>query len=203
MKLGVFALLAAAAIPAVAQVPQVQDRADRHARAETRAEVPGQVRSLFARLDVNRDGFVARDEAQAGRKALRERLRGERLHGANDPARQQRRVHDRMAAFDRMDSDRNGVISRNEFAQGQVVRQQRRAVRLDRGQRGGGRSVGALRGHMFDLADVNRDNRVSIEEATNAALQHFDRADLNRDGQLTREERRQGRQRLRSERRRG
>jgi hypothetical protein len=44
------------------------------------------------------------------------------------------------------------------------------------------------------MADLNRDNRVSLQEATTAALQHFDRADLNRDGQVTPQERQQMRQ---------
>jgi hypothetical protein len=53
------------------------------------------------------------------------------------------------------------------------------------------------------MADVNRDARVSLQEATIAAYQRFDLADLNRDGRLTREERQTGRQRMRAERPRG
>ena len=44
---------------------------------------------------------------------------------------------------------------------------------------------------LFDAADVNKDGRVSLEEARQAVLQHFDAADLNRDGTLTPDERRQ------------
>jgi hypothetical protein len=44
---------------------------------------------------------------------------------------------------------------------------------------------------------------MSLQEATSAALQHFDTADVNRDGQITREERKQVRQRMRTERRPG
>jgi Ca2+-binding EF-hand superfamily protein len=51
-----------------------------------------------------------------------------------------------------------------------------------------------LGGRMFELADANRDGRVSLQEATVAAYQRFDMADLNRDGRLTREERIQHRQ---------
>ena len=56
---------------------------------------------------------------------------------------------------------------------------------------------------MFELADGNRDGRVTLQEATNAALRHFDTADLNRDGQLTPQERMQMHQRMRNERKPG
>ena len=48
----------------------------------------------------------------------------------------------------------------------------------------------------FERADVNRDSRVSLQEATEAAVRHFDMADLNRDGTLTHEERQQMRTRM-------
>ena len=66
----------------------------------------------------------------------------------------------------------------------------------------GGKMRGALglRGHMFDMADANRDGRVTMAEATSAAYRHFDMADANRDGQITREERMQMHQRMRAER---
>jgi hypothetical protein len=44
---------------------------------------------------------------------------------------------------------------------------------------------------MFDAADTNKDGRLSLEEAQQAALRQFDAADLNRDGVLTPSERRQ------------
>lgn len=165
---------------------------------QERAAVGAQVQALFARLDRNRDGFVTRDEAQ-GARAMRGGRRGDRAELRQrrlDPARQQQR---RMAAFDRIDSDRNGVISRDEFARAGQMRVERRAARLERG---GGRHM-RLGGRMFDMADVNRDGRVSLQEATIAAYQRFDRSDLNRDGRLTREERQMGRQRMRAERPRG
>ena len=51
---------------------------------------------------------------------------------------------------------------------------------------------------MFEMADANKDGRVSLQEAQAAALQHFDMADTNRDGQITREERKQMHQRMRA-----
>jgi len=49
------------------------------------------------------------------------------------------------------------------------------------------------------MADLNKDGRVSLQEATTAALQHFDQADANRDGQITPEERRAMHQRMMQE----
>jgi Ca2+-binding EF-hand superfamily protein len=46
-------------------------------------------------------------------------------------------------------------------------------------------------GHMFEMADANKDGRVSLQEATDSAVRHFDMADANRDGQVTPDERRQ------------
>jgi hypothetical protein len=52
---------------------------------------------------------------------------------------------------------------------------------------------------MFEMADGNRDGRVTLQEAQAAALRHFDMADVNRDGQVTPDERKQMRQRMRAE----
>ena len=53
---------------------------------------------------------------------------------------------------------------------------------------------------MFDMADSNKDGRVSLAEMQQQALAHFDRADLNHDGKLTPEERQQARQLLKGQR---
>jgi hypothetical protein len=44
---------------------------------------------------------------------------------------------------------------------------------------------------MFEMADVNHDSRVSLQEATDAAARHFDMADANHDGRITPDERKQ------------
>ncbi len=63
----------------------------------------------------------------------------------------------------------------------------------------GSGGMGALGGHMFEMADGNSDGRVTLQEAQAAALRHFDMADVNRDGQITPDERKQMRQRMRAE----
>ena len=51
---------------------------------------------------------------------------------------------------------------------------------------------------MFEMADANKDGRVSLAEAQAAALQHFDMVDANRDGRISPEERMQMHQRMRA-----
>ena len=60
-----------------------------------------------------------------------------------------------------------------------------------------------LDGKTKTSADFNKDGRVTLAEAQQAALQRFDRIDLNRDGKLTPEERQQARQQLRAQRPKG
>ncbi|MFL6854558.1 MAG: EF-hand domain-containing protein, partial [Sphingomicrobium sp.] len=161
-------------------------------KVHTRAEVQAKVAEHFARADENRDGFVTRAEADSAARAL--------------PARfAERRVDRRAHAFERLDTNRDGAISRAEWDAHSAQRQQRMAARGDRGPRGAGfgRGMHGFGGRMFEMADANRDGRVSLQEAQTAALQHFDMVDANRDGQITREERMQMRQRMRAQHERG
>ena len=87
--------------------------------------------------------------------------------------------------FERLDTNKDGSLSRAEFDARQAMRGH------DGMRRMGGRRGGDIGARMFTMADANRDSRVSLQEATAAALQHFDQRDLNRDGQVTREERKQ------------
>lgn len=138
-----------------------------------RADVEAQVKEHFGRVDVNRDGAVTREEMQTVHKAMRGEMMG------------------RM--FDRLDSDRNGAISREEFLAGHEGKG---------GHHGGGEAHGGhgMKGHgmmghgmmggrMFERADANSDGKVTLAEATAAALAKFDKADANKDGQITPEER--------------
>ncbi len=81
------------------------------------------------------------------------------------------------AAFNAMDADRNGSISRAEFASAN-----RKALAAATGGK-------PIPDRDFDLADTNRDGRVSLPEATVGPLRQFDAADSNRDGVLTLAER--------------
>jgi Ca2+-binding EF-hand superfamily protein len=205
--------------PAIAQTPapapvapQIQDRlgdAGWQGRARsavhTRAEVAAHVRTMFDRLDSNRDGAITKAETEAVKIVHRERIvkRMQGRPGAGGPG------IDRGAMFDRMDANHDGSISRAEFDALHAQRQQRLAMRDHNGdgrpdfRRMRGMHAGGMGGRMFELADANRDGRVTLQEATNAALRRFDTADVNRDGQLTPEERMQMHQRMRAERKPG
>lgn len=124
---------------------------------QTRAEAAAKAREHFARMDVNKDGKL--DEADRG------------AH------------HQQMAAgmFDRVDTDRNGSISREEWNAG--------AARLAEAHR-----PGDERGHMLKMrrpamlpmgADADGDQAVTLKEFEAQALQRFDAADADGNGALS------------------
>jgi hypothetical protein len=156
-------------------------RGERLAKAAGRdgGRAPGE---LFARLDTNRDGQVTRAEFDARRAARAQ---------AQAPAPERAQRGEQM--FARLDTDRNGAISKTELG----ARRQLRAQRLARHGKLVAQDGGRFGGHMFAMADADKDGRVTLQEAQSAALRHFDMADANKDGQVTREERRQMRQQMR------
>lgn len=162
---------------------------------QTRNGVVDKVRQHFARLDTDRDGYLTKAEAQAGRAGMK-------AHRGQWAGRKARGQRDHGAMFERLDANRDGAISREEFASGHQQRQAMRDRDGDgqpdkrmRGMRGHGGGM-RLGGRMFEQADLNRDSRVSLQEATDAAARHFDMGDLNRDGTLAPEERQQMRTRM-------
>ena len=210
---GVFSRAAPAPVPPlppVAPLPPQMHMMMQSDRAMTRDEVVRHVRDIFARLDTNRDGYLTREEIESVHANMMGAMhagigkwRGER---GMSPA-------DRGAMFDRLDANHDGSISRQEYMAAQPQLHERRvmimrsmpdaapgapaAPGMKMRMHGMGMGFG---GRLFDMADSNRDGRVSLAEAQQAALQHFDRADLNHDGTLTREEREQAHQ-LRQQRR--
>jgi len=123
---------------------------------------------------------------------------------------------DRGAMFDRLDTNHDGTITRQEFTTAQPQVRRERVIVMRDGAPGApgtpgtpgmgmhmrGMGMGGFGGHMFDKADTNKDGRVSLAEAQAMALAHFDKADANRDGRITPEERQQMHQ-LRREHRQG
>ena len=218
---GAMAAALVAIAPAFAQAPaqapvtpQIQDRlgdAGWHGRVRsavhTRTEVAAHVRTMFERLDSNRDGAITKAEAEAA-KGARGQWAGRRLRQGGALGGQ---LANRGAMFDRLDVNHDGAISRAEFDAAHARRMSRVDTngdgrpdvrRMGARMRGMG-GMGGMGGRMFDLADANRDGRVTLQEATNAALRRFDTADINRDGQLTPQERMQMHQRMRAERKPG
>ena len=191
--------------PYVAPIPPAPPAPPMIERVQTRDEVVARVREHFAQLDTNRDGFLTKAEAEAGRAQMKARIAGKR--DERRARRMERR--DPAVAFDRLDANKDGVLSREEFARGRERRVERIVIRETPGAAGVTtpappappegmarglrmhRFGGMIGGRMFDMADVNKDGRVSLQEATDAAVRHFDMADANRDGRITPEERRQ------------
>jgi len=197
--------------PAVQREPYVRVITDREM---TRAEVVNHVGKLFAKLDANRDGYVTREEAGSFHQRAMSGMHKGMMHGdvtkrfveRGDIEKRlaERGIHvgDRGAMFDRLDTNKDGNISRQEFTTAHPqMHEQRVIVMRDRDGKRGGHAPGmkmrmhrmggaGFGGHMFDMADGNKDGRVSLAEAQSAALAHFDRADTNRDGRITPDERR-------------
>ena len=168
-------LFSAAVVAALAPAIAYSAPAPKHEmKAMTRAEMVQKMQDHFAKLDANKDGFVTKDEAAAGRSAIHERMA--------------EHMKDRASSmFDRMDADHDGNISRAEFdsahaAMADRMDGKRTAIHSMRGMHEG------MAEHMFAAADSNNDGRVSVQEATAAAAAHFDKIDANHDGTATPEE---------------
>lgn len=226
-------LFAAAAIPVIAQTTPVAQVAPVAKPAPvaplrpmadhvmTRAEVQAMVVKHFERMDSNHDGAIAGDEIKPRGEWKRENVMIRR-DGGNQVARGDvrnarefmirrdggpREHHDPAAMFERLDSNKDGVINRDEFTKGHEVRVEKR-VMLDGPARAGepmrfrmhrkGAVGGMMGGRMIEMADTNKDGRITLQEATATALQHFDRVDTNRDGRLTPDEMRAGHREMRA-----
>ena len=203
-RLLVAGLLLATTVPLLAQpAPPVAPMAPRAPMATmTRADVQARVQAQFVKRDANRDGYLTTEELtrRGGQRDGAVKLR--RMGGADGQPGEQRAMRDPNAAFDRLDANRDGSISRAEFASARQVRIEKRVVVNGQRQpgamrgmrRGGGGMMGAA---MLQMADANRDGRVSLAEATTGALRHFDMMDTNRDGRITPDERAAGRVHMR------
>lgn len=199
---------ALAQAPAAPPAPPAQPMAGQHRmmmadKVQTRDEVVARVREHFARMDSNRDGFVAQDEMQAMRGMGKMGKDGEGMAMRHGPMGQP------GAAFDRLDANKDGMLTRDEFTKAREIRMERRVEMKDgdaprakgeRGQRMQGMRGGMMRGGMMRMADLDNDGRVSLQEAQDSALKRFDMMDSNRDGRLTPEERREMHMKMRSQR---
>lgn len=195
-------------------------------RTMTRDEMSGHVAKLFAKLDTNRDGFVTRQEVDA----VHAKMMSAMDKGGNAEKRLAERgvvVGDRGAMFDRLDTNHDGNISRQEFTAGRAQVREKRVMVMRGGpdgapgalppmdghpgmgmkmhmrHMGGMRGMSGFGGKLFEMADANHDGRVSLPEAQTAALAHFDKTDANHDGKITPDERGQMRKVIRLERRQG
>lgn len=176
-------VVAAVGIPAIA----MQVHGDSHGMMPmmkpdmTRAQMEAMVKQKFTEADANKDGAVTMDEVK-GRMDAKHTERME-------------------AHFKAMDTDGNGSISRTEFVAGHNRPGHDSDMdgpdeRADKGH--GSMKKGMMGGHgmgmkfgerMFGMADANKDSRVTLAEATKAALTHFDAMDGDKNGTVTSGER--------------
>ena len=168
----------------------------------------------FAMMDANHDGFITADEMQAmgGGHQMGKHMG----HDGGEMAMNDGPMGNPGAMFDRLDTNHDGSISRDEFAKGHEMRIERKMVMkgtpgapgmdsehggmMKMHHIGGKMGGGMMGGGMMKMADLNKDGRVSLQEATTSALQHFDMADTNRDGRITPDERRSMHQKMMQER---
>jgi len=196
---GTAALAQTAPVAPAPAAPMAHPMAD---KVMTRTEVVATVREHFTQLDTDKDGAITTAEAAKVRGKSAEHRKemggapGGSWHGAP--------MGDPNAAFDRLDSNKDGSISRDEFAAGREQRIEKRVeIRKERqeGAKDGKnaqkqarrmhRGMGSER--MIVMADTNKDGKITLTEAETLALQHFDQMDTNHDGQVTPEERRAAR----------
>lgn len=165
----------------------------------TRAEAQEKSIEMFKHMDANNDGKLD----QADREARQAQI------------------------FDRLDTDKNGVLSREEFAAGGPGKMRGGpdgdGPRGMRGPEGGpmggpgdgpgpmggpgdgpGGKHGGKHGHMdhgqmMKQADTNGDGAISQAEFVAASMTMFDKADANKDGTVTAKERREMRKDMRDD----
>src|SRR6187549_3756011 len=146
--------------PALAQTAVVDDH-DMALQPVTRAQMVQKVQDHFAKLDTNRDGFVTKAEMDAAPKMHRFKMKDGDADG-------DMKMPDRGATFDRLDANHDGSISRDEFQSAKPEMRQRRVIVMngDAKDMGPGRAgmrmhrLGmGMRGHMFEMADADKDGR--------------------------------------------
>jgi len=79
---------------------------------ETRDDVVAHVRDMFGKMDANKDGYITREEADAGHKEMAGKMHAmftKKFEGADFPH------PDRGAMFDKLDANHDGAISRAEY----------------------------------------------------------------------------------------
>ncbi|MBB5744638.1 EF-hand domain-containing protein [Brevundimonas variabilis] len=145
-----------------------------------------------ARADANRDGQITRAEFVDARvqrlKAIDTDGDGTITRAERAGAKQARRAERLEGRFDRLDTDRNGAISRTEFQ-----------ARPERGGRGPGADRMGRGGPRGERMAARREARgpLVIAEAEARATEAFARMDANSDGAVTVAERRAARQQMR------
>lgn len=176
LLLGGLAALSLSVASGAAVAQQAPRHAAQSAAPMSRADFVERRVSRLTAADANRDGTVTVEEMRAARQAQ---------HAARAAAR-----------FDRLDADKNGALSREEFSARPQRGERGDHPRMERGGRHGGhRARGGMRG-----GPKGERGPVVIAEARARAEEAFARLDTNRDGVVTADERRAGMEQVREQR---
>lgn len=181
MKMIALGLSAAAlAMGGVAYAQQTSTSAEANKdRVVTRAETESRAAEMFAKMDVDKDGYLTDADREAKRQERRTRM------------------------FEALDANKDGNISRDEFMASRPEAKGKPEAKSEaRGERRGGRHhrMGGGRGFhgkMMESIDTDKDGKISQAEFVAASLKRFDSVDANKDGQITREERQAHREQMR------
>jgi Ca2+-binding EF-hand superfamily protein len=208
LMVGTAALAQSAPVaPPAPPPPMAHPMAD---KTMTRDEVVAMVREHFGRLDTDKNGSITTEEAMKGHEQMAGHFNSMRMeHGeggeGGEPHMMRIERRDPKEAFARLDSNKDGSISFDEFSKGHEERiEQRIEIRERRKEAAKDGKLpekhafrmhhgGIMGGHMIVMADSDHDGKITLAEAEALALQHFDQMDSNHDGQVTPEERRAGR----------
>ncbi len=174
------AALAAIAVPAIAAHHEGDGGHKMMMADMTKADVEAKLKERFAMVDADKDGAITMEEIKAQHAAKR----AERMD----------------AHFKKMDADGNGSISRSEFDAAHADRQGKMKMAMrdgdGSGDRDGHRKMGhrghhgmKMGGKMFEMADADKDGKVTMAEAKTAAMAHFDKVDADKNGTITAQER--------------
>ena len=213
------AILAGSAAAASVQIarPAPTAKPARAAKTATRADLQSRVANVFAKLDANHDGFIAKDELNAVETKREQRLEkradrfdpskmfanidlnkdgkittaeaeaARRPHAHGTPG-QPAQAH--SAAF-------GGLFAKADANKDNVITRaefdtmgQQIKTRIEHA----GSARESMAERMFAKSDTNKDGKVSLAEMQQSALGRFDSMDLNHDGKVSPQERQQLRQ---------
>lgn len=175
MKYVIFTALAVGlATPAAAQSP---------GGSLSRGAVAGLMQSMFTAADTNRDGFVTASEATAAKSSF--------VNARDQRRRNYALRHDANYLFSAADTNRDGSLSRGEYdaMYATIVRAHAAHASAPRASASSPRMGLGIDGKRFARADINKDGRLSLQEAVAVGYFYFDRMDSNRDSLVTPSER--------------
>ena len=134
--------------PALAQTaPDSQVAIEMHHSPMTRTAAVEMVQSHFAKLDANRDGFLTKAEMDSAHDRMRSKAktRIEKRMGEHGD------MPGRGAMFDRLDSNHDGSISREEFTSAKPMTMERHVVVMKDGAAMDGHGQMGMRMHRMGM----------------------------------------------------